>query len=105
GSFTLAVSPQPLESLVTASKLNFRGKAKPNGAGLLTVRLEPPVRVEGVVKDPAGRSIAARVTVREINGAQEERVDSGPDGKFEIDLPEGLWMFITRSSGTGQMVR
>jgi uncharacterized GH25 family protein len=106
GSFTLAVSQDAPEPTVTASKLNFRGKAKaPQGGGAVVVKLEAPVRVEGMVKDPGGRPMQARITVREINGGEEERIDSGPDGRFELDLPEGLWMFITRLSATGQTVR
>mgnify|MGYP001359264062 CR=1 FL=1 len=105
GSFSLAVSSDSPEPTVSAAKLNHRGSAKVTGAAPVVVKLQPPVRVEGIVKDPTGRPIQARITVREINGAEEERLDSGPDGRFELDLPEGLWMFITRMSSTGQTVR
>ncbi|MBL8953523.1 MAG: carboxypeptidase regulatory-like domain-containing protein, partial [Myxococcaceae bacterium] len=106
GTFTLPVSQDSPEPTITASRLNHRGKTKVTGtAGAVTVKLEGPVRVEGIVKDPAGRPISARITVREINGAAEERLDSGPDGKFELDVPEGLWMFITRMSSNGQTVK
>jgi len=106
GAFTLSVSQDSPEPTITASRLNHRGKTKLTGkAASVTVKLEPPVRVEGIVKDPSGRPVQARITVREINGAAEERLDSGPDGKFELDVPEGLWMFITRMSSTGQTVK
>jgi protocatechuate 3,4-dioxygenase beta subunit len=107
GSFTLAVSEGSPEPTVSASRLSFRGRTRLSGLGgaPIVVKLEPPVRVEGIVKDPSGRAIQARITVREINGAEEERLDSGPDGRFELDLPEGLWMFITRMSATGQTVK
>ncbi|MBK7860732.1 MAG: carboxypeptidase regulatory-like domain-containing protein [Archangiaceae bacterium] len=106
GAFSLQVSQTSPEPTVTATRLSERGKTKAsaNGASVV-VKLEPPVRVEGVVKDPTGKPVAARITVREINGGEEERLDSGPDGRFELDLPEGLWMFITRMSATGQTVR
>ena len=105
GSFTLAVSEESPGPMVTAAKLDHRGKTKVTGAAAVVVKLEPPVRVEGVVKDPSGKAIQARITVREINGAEEQRLDSGPDGRFQLDLPEGLWMFITRLSATGQTVK
>ncbi len=106
GTFTLSVSQDSPEPTLTATHLNHRGKTKLTGkAATVTVKLEPPVRVEGIVKDSTGRPIQARITVREINGAAEERLDSGPDGRFELDVPEGLWMFITRLSSTGQTVK
>src|SRR5690606_7379277 len=99
GAFTLAaLEEEGPEPTVTASRLNQRGSAKVAGAGPVVVKLQPPVRVEGIVKDAAGRPTQARIIVREINGADEERLDSGPDGTFQLDLPEGLWMFITRLS-------
>jgi protocatechuate 3,4-dioxygenase beta subunit len=105
GRFSLVSSGGEGDPNVIASKLNQRGqKLAPRGRPV-TVLLQPPVRVEGVVKDPGGRPLQARIVVREINGGDEERVDSGPDGRFTLDLPEGLWMFITRLSSTGQTVR
>jgi protocatechuate 3,4-dioxygenase beta subunit len=105
GRFSLAVSAEPPEATITASKLNLRGHAKGTAGQPITVTLQEPVRVDGIVKDPQGRALQARVVIREVNGGDEQRVDSGPDGKFAIDLPEGLWMFITRASASGQTVK
>ncbi len=105
GTFTLTAAGDAAELVVTASKLDDRGHAKGTADRPITVTMQSPARVEGIVKDPTGKPLQARVTVREINGGDEKRVDSGPDGKFEIDLPEAVWMFITRASSTGQTVK
>jgi hypothetical protein len=106
GRFTVTVmSSDTPDVTLNASHLNQRGHAKATFGQNVTITLQEPVRVEGIVKDPQGRSLQARVTIREVNGGDEQKVDSGPDGKFAIDLPEGLWMFITRASSTGQTVK
>lgn len=105
GRFSLAASSDPPETTITAVRFNQRAQQKATAGQSVTVTLHDPVRVEGVVKDPQGQLLQARVTVREVNGGDEQRVDSGPDGKFVIDLPEGLWMFITRASASGQTVK
>jgi hypothetical protein len=105
GHFSLAATAEPPETTITATRLNQRAHQKVTAGQNVTVTLQDPVRVEGIVKDPQGKPLQARVTAREVNGGDEQRVDSGSDGRFVIDLPEGLWMFITRASGSGQTVK
>jgi outer membrane receptor protein involved in Fe transport len=57
------------------------------------------VLLTGVVHDPTGAVVAdATVVVRPVSGAPEQTV-TGPDGRFEVDVPPGEVVLSVRAGG------
>ncbi len=69
----------------------------------LRIVLSGPTEVSGRVLDDKGRPVAAVVTARDVD-SNTVKADSGNDGRFQLELAQGPWVFSTRLSMAGQFV-
>jgi outer membrane receptor protein involved in Fe transport len=63
--------------------------------------------VTGVVSDPTGASLpGARVVLRGVATGQEVSVETGPDGRFTIDVPTaGAYLLVVTRQGFSEAAR
>ncbi len=106
GSFRATLS-SPLEGTTrfVARRGASTGAADvgPSG-GPVVIRLHAPIRVHGVVYGGDGRPAAGvLVQYSNVDDADQGRVESGPDGRFELGVPQGRYTLSTRALPAAQV--
>lgn len=97
GRFKLTLTSEDQQELIAT-----RGAM----SGRTTVRLGSPAHIvmqrgtalSGKVVDPTGKAVPTQVSASSRMTQRPIEIDTDENGRFQLDLPQGVWIFSTRSN-------
>ncbi len=97
GRFKVTLSTEEPQELV-ATRGAMSGRTQLRLGAVAHIVMERGTTLSGKVVDPSGKPVPTRVTATNRVTTRPMEIDTDENGRFELDLPQGVWMFSTRSN-------
>lgn len=97
GRFTLPVTSEEPQELI-ASRGAAAGRAPLVLGQRARVVLRRGTQIVGRVLDAAGRPMPTLVRATNVTANNGQEVDTDENGRFQLELSQGVWLFATRSN-------
>ena len=95
GRFRVVLTTDDAQDLVaTRGAMSGRTPARPGSPAHIV--MQRGTSVSGKVIDPTGRAIPTQVTATSRTTQRPIELDTDENGRFQMDLPQGVWLFSTR---------
>lgn len=95
GRFRLVLTTDEAQEVV-ATRGAMSGRAPANPGTPVHLVMQRGTSVSGKVVDPTGRPIPTQVTATSRLTQRPIELDTDENGRFQMDLPQGVWLFSTR---------
>ena len=95
GRFKLAVTSEDPQDLV-ATRGAMSGRTPLRIGSIAHLVMQRGTAVSGKVVDPTGRAVPTQVTATSRVTQRPIEIDTDEKGRFQLDLPQGVWLFSTR---------
>ncbi len=95
GRFKVTLSSEdPQEAVATRGAMS--GRTQLRVGALAHIVMERGTSLSGKVVDPTGKPVPTRVTAVSRVTTRPMEIATDENGRFEFDLPQGVWLFSTR---------
>ncbi len=95
GRFKLTLSSEDRQEVV-ATRGAMSGRTQLRIGATAHIVMENGTVLTGKVVDPMGKPVPTRVTAVSRVTTRPMEIDTDENGRFEFDLPHGVWLFSTR---------
>ncbi|MDP1828488.1 MAG: carboxypeptidase-like regulatory domain-containing protein [Archangium sp.] len=95
GRFKLNVTSEDPQELV-ATRGAMSGRTPLRVGSIAHLVMQRGTAVSGKVVDPTGRAVPTLVTATSRVTQRPIEIDTDEKGRFQLDLPQGVWLFSTR---------
>jgi protocatechuate 3,4-dioxygenase beta subunit len=97
GRFKLTLSSEePQDFVATRGAMSGRTPARIGSAAHIV--MQRGTAVHGKVVDATGKPVPTQVTATNRTTQRPIELDTDENGRFQLDLPQGVWLFSTRSN-------
>ncbi len=97
GRFKVVLTTEdPQEIVATRGAMSGRVPARPGTPAHIV--MQRGTSVSGKVVDPTGKPVPTLVTASSRTTQRPIELDTDENGRFQMDLPQGVWLFSTRSN-------
>ncbi|MDP2272175.1 MAG: hypothetical protein Q8K32_15670 [Archangium sp.] len=95
GRFKLTLSTEDPQEVV-ATRGAMSGRTQLRVGAVAHIVMARGTALTGKVVDPTGKPVPTRVTAVSRVTTRPMEIDTDENGRFEFDLPQGVWLFSTR---------